>query len=318
MKTRNKWLQPITFWAGLGAVFIVLQLYCYLRWIFSDNFKPVAPGTHGVPAYSQISIIAFEAVSMLALVVAIIWFIRGIKKTGKINTTRLMMIGWLSAYWLDPFLNYLKPMFTYNTSLVNFGSWANFIPGYMAPNGEKIAEPLLVNPANYFMTFAITTMAVVWIMKKIKEKFPNTKLWVQILSGFPVVWVVNSILDVVATRYFNFDAWLIGNQNLSLWGGKFYQFPLSEFITFPLIFIAGALLVYYQDENGHTAVERDYDQLGLADWKITLLRILAVIAFVNLLNWSYTALSGLIALGGDPWPANVPNWISDQQIPFLK
>lgn len=77
-------------------------------------------------------------------------------------------------------------------------------------------------------------------------------------------------------------------------------------------------MVYYQDENGHTAVERDYDQLGLADWKITLLRILAVIAFVNLLNWSYTALSGLIALGGDPWPANVPNWISDQQIPFLK
>ena len=124
------------------------------------------------------------------------------------------------------------------------GSWANFIPGFIAPNGSKIAEPLLVDPANYFVTFTSTVMAGAWAMRKVKEKWPKVNTFVQSLCAIPAIWVAMGILDVVATQFLHFDGWLIAKWDLSLFRGNFYQFPIYEFLVFPLAFLACALLVY--------------------------------------------------------------------------
>jgi hypothetical protein len=308
----GKRFPAIVIWGALGVVFVVVQTYVYLRWILSDDARPTKPGSDDVPAYSLISMRVFETLSMIALVIAIVWFVRGIRKTRRIDAVRLMMVGWLSAYWLDPFLNFLRPMFTYNASLVNMGSWAEFIPFFITENGNRIAEPLLVDPANYFITFTTTALSGVWAMKKATRRWPSINPVLRALCAVPAIWMAMGVLDVIATRFMHFDAWLVSHRSFSLWGGEFYQFPLIEFITFPLAFVACALVLYHQDDQGLTPIERGYNDLRASpQWVRTSLRVLAFVALCNIANWGYTTLMGVIALTGDPWPANTPTWLMD-------
>ncbi|SNQ47221.1 conserved membrane hypothetical protein [Frankia canadensis] len=307
---------PVVWWALLGAVFVVVQLYTYGSWVLSDGFHPTHTGVDRVPTYSRVVMRVFEVVSTVSLAGALVWFVRGIRKSGRIDATRLMMIGWLSAYWLDPFLNFLRPMFTYNAALVNMGSWANYIPGFRTPHGDRIAEPLLVDPSSYFVSFTLTALSGVWAMRKIKERRPDVSRTVQTLVSVPAIWISMGVLDVGATTLMHFDGWLITNHSLSLLGGGYDQFPLYEFLVFPAAFVACALLLYHQDEKGHTVIEHGLVQLRTASWVHTALRILAFVAFCNLANLIYTTIMGLIALVGDPWPVDTPSWLSNNLTPF--
>lgn len=310
-------LVPVTVWAAAGAVFVAIQASVYLRWILSDDFRPTPTGADPVPAGTLVWMRVFEAASTLMLVIAIVWFVRGIRSTGRINATRLMMIGWLGAMWLDPFLNFLVPMFTYNAALVNMGSWSEFIPFFFLPGGNRIAEPLLVNPANYFVTFTSTAVAAAWAMRRAERRWPRIHPVVRSLCAIPAIWVSIGILDIVATRVMHFDGWLISHQAISLWGGQFYQFPVLELVLFPLPFIVCGLVLYAQDEAGHTPIERGVDTLAVPGWAKTGLRILAFIALCSAVNWAYTTLTGVIALTADAWPADVPSWLSNELAPYL-
>lgn len=47
---------PIVWLARLGAVFVAIQAYVYIRWIFSDSFSPIPTGPDEVPTHTRWSL----------------------------------------------------------------------------------------------------------------------------------------------------------------------------------------------------------------------------------------------------------------------
>lgn len=312
--TSRPW--PLVFWAVLGSAFLALQLNVYAAWIGSDDFRPSERGSDPIPDYSRWAMTIYEVLSLATLAIALVWFVRGWRRSGHLDSTRLMMIGWLSAYWLDPFLNFLRPMFTYNAYAFNYGCWCEFIPGWQTPNGSRIAEPLLIDGPAYFYSFAGTALIGLAFMRKAQARFPRLGIAGLTLAGFSGVWLSMGLLDIVATRYLHFDAWPGAFHAWSFWGGDFYQFPIYEFILFPSTFIACAFLLMHADARGYTAIERGIEHFASSPRLATVMRVLAFIAFCNVLNLAYTTAMGVHALYVDPWPGNMPSWLSNEQVPI--
>lgn len=110
-----------------------------------------------------------------------------------------------------------------------------------------------------------------------------------------------------------FDAWPGAFQSVSFWGGHYYQFPVYEFLLFPSAFVASAFLLLNVDEDGYTAIERGVDRVGCHPAVRTALRVLAFIAFCNILNLAYTSAMGVHAVYADPWPADMPSWLANNR-----
>jgi hypothetical protein len=204
-------------------------------------------------------------------------------------------------------------MFTYNSYSFNMGCWCNFIPGWQSANGGRYAEPLLIDPPSYFSTFTFTALASLWCIHKAKARWPGLGKAGMAFTCFAGVWLTMDLLDIVATRYLGFDAWPGAFQAASFWGGKSYQFPIYEFVLFPTPFVICAFLLYYADANGQTAIERGVERVSGAKWKQTAARMLAFIAFCNVLNLSYTIAMGIHARYVDPWPNHMPSWLANEQ-----
>lgn len=309
-ETRKK-PAPIVLWAALGALCIVMQCYVFGAWIASSDFRPTDPGPDPVPPEVLNTIHNFERFSITLGLLALVWFAWGIWRNRRIDVWRLLMIGWLSSYWLDPWLDFLRPMFTYNAYATNFGSWAEFIPGWQSPNGSRIAEPLLIDPSAYFWNFTLATFIPYWVMRLVRSRWPGLPWPLLILTGFAGVWASMGLIDINATFNQRFDAWPIAFQSWSFFGGQPYQFPIYEFILFPSAFVACATLVLFSDENGLTVIERGSERFS--GGVRTALRILAFIAVCNLANFLYTTGMGIHALFADPWPKDMPSWLSDEQ-----
>ncbi|ACA95918.1 MULTISPECIES: spirocyclase AveC family protein [Burkholderia] len=300
--------QRVYAWAALGALFAIAQGYAYVAWIRSADFRPVDLGADPVPDSVKSMIDHYEWASVLILIPVAIWFIFGIAKSRNIDAVRLMMIGWLSAYWLDPWLNFLRPMFTYNAYALNFGCWCRFIPFWQSSH-TRIAEPLLIDAPSYFYTFTGTAVVALWAMRVVRKRWHRAGNVRLTLAGFAAIWMTMGMLDIAASRFMGFDAWPGAFQRASFWGGHYYQFPVYEFLLFPSVFVASAFLLMSADNNGYTAIERGVDRLDGHAALRTALRVLAFVAFCNVLNLVYTTAMGVHALYADPWPADMPSWL---------
>ena len=297
--------------AGLGALFLAVQIYAFTSWILSPEFRATPIGTDPIPANIRSIIDHYQMINSVIGILALLWFIQGIVRTGRIGPVRLMMVGWLSAYWLDPWLDFLRPVFTYNAYAFNRGCWCSFIPFWHNPSGARIAEPLLIDPSSYFYNFTLVAVLAWLVMRWARNRRPTLSTPTLILIGFVVIWVTMSLLDIVATRYFGFDAWPIAFRRATLWAGQSYQFPIYEFILFPTAFVASAMVLLSKKTDGSTAIERGFERFGGA--ARTTLRVLAFIGFCNLTNFLYTTAFGIHGLWADGWPAHMPSWLADEQ-----
>ncbi|MEX3947892.1 spirocyclase AveC family protein [Paraburkholderia sp. EG287B] len=299
-------------WAALGALFAFAQIYAYVAWIRSEDFRPVDVGTDTIPESVKATIDHYQWVSVLLLIPVAILFVYGIVKSRRIDAVRLMMIGWLSAYWLDPWLDFLRPMFTYNAYALNFGCWCRFIPFWQSPHA-RIAEPILIDAPSYFYTFTGTAVVALWAMRAVRQRWPRAGNVGITLAGFAAIWMTMGLLDIAASRFMGFDAWPGAFQRVSFWGGHYYQFPVYEFLLFPSAFVASAFLLMNVDNNGYTAIERGVDRLECHSAVRTALRVLAFVAFCNVLNLAYTTAMGVHAVYADPWPTDMPSWLANDR-----
>jgi hypothetical protein len=133
------------------------------------------------------------------------------------------------------------------------------------------------------------------------------------LAAWLAVLMAIGVLDVVATTLLHFDAWPGAKQSLSLFGGRFYQFPLYEFAIFPAIFVACAFLLFHRAASGETWIEQGIERLRVGARTRTTLRVLAFVAFCNVLNLAYTTTMGALALVVEAWPADMPSWLASEQ-----
>jgi hypothetical protein len=297
--------------AGLGGLFLVLEIHTFASWMLSPEFHATPVGADAVPANVKSIIDHYQISNSVMGVLALLWFIQGIIRHRRIGPVRLMMVGWLSAYWLDPWLSFLRPVFTYNAYAFNRGCWCTFIPFWQNPSGARIAEPLLIDPSSYFYNFTLVAVLAWVVMRWARKQRPSLSTPALVLIGFVVIWCTMSLLDIVATRYFGFDAWPISFRAATLWAGQPYQFPIYEFVLFPTAFVASALVLLSTRSNGLTAIESGLE--GFSSFARTVLRVLVFIGFCNLTNLLYTTAFAVQGLAADGWPQNMPSWLADEQ-----
>lgn len=299
--------QPIMWWAGLGAFFVVLQIYIFAAWIGSPHFTPTLPGPTPLPWFSALEIMVIQVGAPILVLGGLVWLVVATRRLGRVPTLGLIVFAWASAYWQDPLINYVRPAFSYNSHFINFGSWCELVPGWLSPNGSKMPEPLFFGLGAYAFVIPTSALICAFAMRQVKRLRPRTTGFQLVLVALATMFACDLVVEGLLV-YTQMYAYTGSIHALSLWPGTLHQFPLYESLLGGAAAAASGALFYFRDDKGNTLVERGVQNLRIQRGA-TLMRALAISGFVNLVLLSTTLIYIFLNLQMDPWPTNVPSYL---------
>ena len=169
---------PVKVWATFGALIFAFEAYVIFQWVTGPYFTPVDIGASEVPDWMEISLRAQEVVFGVILAFVIWHFIvQPLRKERRMTSDGLLCIAiFVFAWFQDPIANYSGAIFTYNSGLVDMGSWVNEVPGAVTQGqpGAQISEGLwvaMIYPGVLFLGTVLGT----WFMRKTKQRFPGIR-----------------------------------------------------------------------------------------------------------------------------------------------
>jgi hypothetical protein len=281
MAVEERKLRPILAWALVGAMFLALQVYVYTKWITGPNFGETNTGPDAVPQYMKV-LITVQLPLGFILLGAFGWhfLIKPWRRDGRPSFDGLMVVGWMSMYWMDGLCNYYAPLFTYNSYVPNSGSWFSDVPGWMSPNGGNLAEPPLLVVPLYVYGFMAGVFFANFVMRRSKRQWPQIGKFGLIM----VAWVTLMVFDLVietAWMRTGLYAWPGAIKGLTLWYGKWYQFPIYESVVWGAGWAAFASWRYFRNDRGDSVAERGIERVKLSSGKKTALRFLAIMGMTQ-------------------------------------
>ncbi len=293
---------PVQWWAVLGAVFAAVQIYAFVTWFTRGDAHATTTGADPLLTATKVWAVTLQAVMILGAVVAVVWVTRKSLRERRLAFDAVLVIAWMSVYWLDPAANYVRPIYLYNSFLVNLGSWVNGIPGWSSPNVERLPEPFLFIGLSYIAFGMMMTLFTCGAMRLAKARWPGLGPVGLVAVAFVAMFAVDfgAELLFVRTQMYAYSgvvrAW-------SVWGGETYQFPLYESFFSAILFTAVGALRYFRDDKGRSVVERGVEQVRASTSVRATLRVLAAVGFVNLtLMLAYFVPMNVIALHVDETP----------------
>jgi hypothetical protein len=167
---------PVKWWAGLGGLILAFEIYVLVRWITGPFFTTVPGGATPLPTFMKIGLIVMQVLSIpVALLVIYRVVVRPWRRDHHLGIDGLLVIAFSTMWFQDPLSAYAGHWFTYNTHLLNFGSWVSSVPGWMSFSrpGQMIAEPILLIPGVYVWVFLLTTLLGCRIMRATKARWPS-------------------------------------------------------------------------------------------------------------------------------------------------
>ena len=300
-------ITPVKWWAGLGVLFTLVAMGIWGAWLLSGPER-TPPGTSTLPTWMRICLDIQLWGGLLGMGVALYFFlIRPWRRAGALTLDGMFVIAFLLTYWQDPMMNSLVPYALYNSRLPNWGSWAGNIPWWHYPNGRQVTEPILWDlPVYIYALFGVVVLGG-GLMRKCKERWPQLSK-VQLVG---ICFVFMALADLliepfwIRTGIFVFNG-VFTPSWLTLFDGRWYQFPLSEPVMLGAWWTLLASLRYFKNDLGETIVERG----ALGDPRIpprqrTWLRLFAVIAAANLCLLCYTVPAAVLGLYIRSWPEDV-------------
>ena len=296
--------RPIVFWAILGVVFIVWQLYAFIGWIASGP-EPTPLGPDPVPTWHTVAVWTATLIGVVAAPAAVyFWLIRPWRRTGRIQFDGLMLIGAAGLYWQDGGINWTANWYTYSAAFPGqLGSWYGHLPGWMAPSGSLFVEPFLWDAFMYIYAYFGAMVLGGWVLRKVKERRPQTTMagLIVIAVSFGALFdLVLEPLVVVRAGLWTYPGAIEG---LTIFHGHYYQFPLYEALLAGFWWGGFALFRYYRNDRGESIAERGVEQLRVGARAKTSIRLLAIIGAMNAIAMvTYTIPIQAFALNSDPWP----------------
>lgn len=272
---------PIKWWAGLGAVFLVFQLYLYGRWMTSSDFRPTAEGPDQLPTWMRVTVTIIEMMSVVGFVLAVYFLLyRPWRRDGKISFYGLLVPAYLTMYWQDLFCNIVKPTFTYNSHFLNRGSWYEFIPGWSLPNANRMPEPWVFSFPVYVVGLLLPILLAFVVVRRIHARHPQLGTAGILGSWALVVTPIVVVLDIMFVRL---GAYVYAGTipSLTLFSGHFYQYPLYEILCFGMLAVGWGSIFSFRDDKGYSFVERGVDSIRGTPRQRTALRFLALSGFLN-------------------------------------
>lgn len=275
-------LRPIHYWSALGSIFVLVQIYVYGSWIFSGDVYRQPTGAEPVPTPIKAAAWIVQATCVLGGVALVIYLWRRSRREGKLAWDALVAIAFASVYWQDPIIDFARPVFFYNSYLINFGSWTSHIPGWLSPYAANLPEPfLMILPmfAFLFVIFGMLFCAMARWLRRIRPTITNVGIF---LTGVAAFGIFNIAMEAVflQTRLFAYSGVV---NSVSLFPGHVYQFPLYEAVIAGVNASVVGMIRLNRDDRGHSAVERGVEQIGVGTKAKTFLRVLAVVGLANVM-----------------------------------
>lgn len=295
--------RPVLWWAGIGAILLALEAYVIGDWILSGNAKPTPVGPSPVPTYMKVSLTLWHIIGGIAFV-WVVWrfLVMPWRRERRLSFDGMLVIAWGLGYWQDPLSNYGVRAFSYNAWMPNLGNWTSSLPGASAPNSNLVPEPLLLTgPLFVWMLFGFSVTAC-HLMRMAKQRWPQLSPWGLCVACFVGFVVFDFVLEVfcVWTGYFAYPSTI---KSLTVFWGRYYQFPIYEAILWGLCWALGTCLRYYRDDKGHAVVERGIDRVHTGRRTKTLLRFLALSGALNVIMLvGYNLPFQVISSRATGWP----------------
>lgn len=273
---------PIIYWARLGLLLLLGELYVLARWVSGPNFTPVPSGPDVPPGWMQAVFYWSQIGSVIGVVFCLYWFLaRPWMRNRRVTVDGLLVVALLFLAPWDSLANYWQVWYTYNSFLVNFGSPIGDIPGalaYRAP-GANETLPILAIPFVYTGLMMWIAMAACWIMRRCKTRWPTISTPGLIGVCLAVTMVSDLVLEGMLYMPLGFWSYVGGHWNIN--AGRYYQFPLHEMIMGGICFAGFCCIRYFVNDKGETLVERGLDRVQGTPARKTRLRFLAMIGGIH-------------------------------------
>jgi len=299
---------PVKIWAVVGGAILVFIAWVLLRWVTGPYFKAVPSGPSEPPAWMKANLVFWQIISPLAALALIFWFvIRPWWRERRIGTDGVLIIASCTLWFQDPLCNLAGSWVTYNSWMINMGSWHSSVPGsvsFAAP-GEMLAEPLLLIPALYVYFFWLACIGGCWVMRRIAARWPTaSKLWL-IAGCFAAIAVFDFVLEGLI--WMPGGAWSLPGGHLPvLFPDTYHQFTINEFLPVSATLTAVACIRYFRDDRGYMIAERGVDTLRASPNKRLGLQVLATIGLVHVAMFAcYTMPNLIFGMNAREWPADV-------------
>jgi hypothetical protein len=297
---------PIKVWAALGALVLAFEAYVLIRWVSGPNFRHVAAGPTPEPGWMHTAGSLWEIAGILATVGIVYGFVvRPWRREGRISTDGLLVCAFATLWFEDPLSAYTGHWFTYNANLVNWGSWAKDVPGWMSYGtpGHMLLEPMLLIPFVYVYFIMIGVLVGCATMRAAERRWRLSTL--QLIG---VCFLTMCAVDFVGEGliFLPLGFWEYPGGYGLLFASTYHKYPVNEMLTIGALFTLICCLRYFKDDRGLTLVERGVDRLTTSErWK-TGLRFLAVAAAVHLsLFVAYNLPNSWVGMHSRPWPRDL-------------
>ena len=303
-------VKPVKWFASFGALCVGLQVYVFSRWLLSGNATPTGDGPDPIPGWMVGAARAHEVLGFaLMFVCGYFLVVKPWRRDRKLGVYGVAFFATLTCYWLNLAANYFNHTYTINTAFVNFGSWYNFIPGWVSPRANHLSEGILFFVPMYTWALVVPGIGVVKLMTAVKRRNPqlgnvgllSVATFVATVAAFAlegVLWVRLGLYVFAGTI-----------PSVTLFSGHYYQYPLYQpLIAGFLFWVCLGAVFYYKNDRGETLVERGLERLRATSRQKAWLRFLALAALFNLLQIVYALTFGVISLlPGFRWAPDIVN-----------
>jgi hypothetical protein len=167
-------IKPIKWWAALGVLSLGLIAFSWGRWLLGGHAHPTSVGADPVPGYMVAAARIHEVVFLAVGLFGLYWtIVRPWKRERRLGFDGMLCIA-LATNWMlqDPWLNYGRVFFTYNSALVNFGCPQCYIPGWQS-FGQTMSEPIIFAFSWYFGFALFSVFLFCRVMRWFQNKWPR-------------------------------------------------------------------------------------------------------------------------------------------------
>lgn len=296
---------PIKWWAAVGAAFALLQLYVYGAWIVTGKATATPHGPDPIPSWMQFAMRTAEVTMTLSAIFMIYWFlVRPWRRERTITFDGMMLIGFVSIYWMDPLANWFAPWTAVNSGFYNLGSWAANVPGFRSPNGNLFAEPLLMVLPLYVAWMVPGVLLGCAVMRRAKRRWPELGKFGQVAACYAVIVFFDVLCETIFVRL-GFYTYPGSIRWMALFPGKYYQMPLFEYLVWPMAWTSFTCLRYFRNDKGESFAERGLERVRISRRNSRSLRTLSIIGIMHVACIVFYQIPAAVyGLYSDPWPAD--------------